>query len=65
MANDAVSPLSLRAIIGSLHAEFATSRQQDAGAVTAVAGAVTAVAGGFVLFVLLTCCGCHLRCLLG
>lgn len=31
MAHDSVSPLSLRAIIGSLHAEFASSRQQDAG----------------------------------
>ncbi|XP_026191912.1 ubiquitin carboxyl-terminal hydrolase 5 [Cyclospora cayetanensis] len=30
LVHDAVSPLSLRSIFGTLHAEFATSRQQDA-----------------------------------
>ena len=51
LAHDAVSPLSLRSIIGSLHAEFATSRQQDAGedtAISPVVGAAFALAASLV-----------------
>ena len=41
---EAISPLSLRCIFGRLHAEFATSRQQDAG--TPAAAAAAAIATG-------------------